>query len=119
MIDKWIETHPKDIVWENLDDSALEMRWRSFTSWLALAGLIFAWSFPAAFIGTLSNVDSLCDNVHWLSWICRDLSKTLQNIIQGFLPPVLLAALFALLPLILRGKIGTGSICSAGLLVSF
>ncbi|KAK7455300.1 phosphate metabolism protein 7 [Stygiomarasmius scandens] len=102
MIDKWIEIHPKDIVWRNLDDGALEMRWRYLTSWLAMVGLIIAWSFPAVFIGTLSNVDELCHNVHFLSWVCTNLSSTVQSIIQGILPPVLLAILFALLPLVLR-----------------
>ncbi|THU96938.1 DUF221-domain-containing protein [Dendrothele bispora CBS 962.96] len=102
MIDKWIETHPKDIVWRNLDDGALEMRWRYLVSWLAMVGLIIAWSFPAVFIGTLSKVEGLCQSVQFLRWICDDLSETVQSIIQGVLPPVLLAALFALLPLILR-----------------
>ncbi|KAF5364658.1 hypothetical protein D9758_005530 [Tetrapyrgos nigripes] len=110
MIDKWIETHPKDIIWNNLDDNALEMRWRHLVSWLALIGLILAWFFPAAFIGTLSNIDSLCHDVHFLGWICRDLPHTVQNIIQGFLPPVLLAALFALLPLILKTLAWYGNI---------
>ncbi|KAJ7141507.1 hypothetical protein C8R44DRAFT_604374 [Mycena epipterygia] len=102
MKDKWMETSPKDIVWENLDDGALEMTWRYATSWIATFGLIVAWGFPVAFIGSLSKVDTLCQKVHWLKWVCTA-PNPIPGIIQGILPPLLLAILFALLPLILRG----------------
>ncbi|RDB24859.1 Uncharacterized protein RSN1 [Hypsizygus marmoreus] len=102
MYDKWMEANPKDIVWKNLDDGALEMRSRYVTSWLATIGLIISWAFPVAFIGTLSNLDDLCVKVHWLKWVCNAPSP-IPGIIQGILPPVLLAILFSLLPFILRG----------------
>ncbi|KAJ7045820.1 DUF221 family protein [Mycena alexandri] len=102
MKDKWMETSPKDIVWENLDDGALEMTGRYVTSWLATFGLIVAWGFPVAFIGTLSKIGSLCSTVHWLNWVCTA-PNPIPGIIQGILPPVLLAILFLLLPLVLRG----------------
>lgn len=63
MYNKWMEANPKDIVWQNLDDGALEMRSRYVISWLATFGLIIAWAFPVAFIGTLSNLDDLCVKV--------------------------------------------------------
>ncbi|KAF9467356.1 DUF221 family protein [Collybia nuda] len=102
MYNKWMEANPKDIVWQNLDDGALEMRSRYIISWLATFGLIIAWAFPVAFIGTLSNLDDLCVKVHWLQWVC-DAPSPVPGIIQGVLPPLLLAILFAILPLILRG----------------
>ncbi|KAF8637999.1 hypothetical protein AX16_010631 [Volvariella volvacea WC 439] len=101
MYDKWMEANPKDIVWQNLDDGALEIRSRFVLSWLATGGLIFAWTFPVAFIGTLSNLDDLCGKVKWLSWVCVA-PNPIPGIIQGVLPPALLAALFATLPYILR-----------------
>ncbi|KAJ7217741.1 DUF221 family protein [Mycena pura] len=100
--DKWMETSPKDIVWENLDDGALEMTSRYVTSWLATIGLIIGWAFPVVFIGTLSNIGALCQDVHWLQWVCTA-PNPIPGIIQGIIPPTLLAILFALLPLILRG----------------
>ncbi|KAG5729523.1 hypothetical protein E4T56_gene4603 [Termitomyces sp. T112] len=101
MYDKWMEANPKDVVWENLDDGSLEMRSRYIISWLATIGLIVAWSFPAAFIGTLSNLDDLCSKIQWLGWVCKA-PNPIPGIIQGILPPALLAVLFAFLPLILR-----------------
>ncbi|KAJ7595058.1 DUF221 family protein [Mycena floridula] len=98
---KWIETSPADIVWSNLDDGAVEVRTRYVISWLLTIGLVIAWGFPVFFVGLLSNVDDLCTKVRWLSWLCRAPSVVI-GIITGILPPVFLAILFILLPLILR-----------------
>ncbi|KAF7315698.1 hypothetical protein MIND_00085400 [Mycena indigotica] len=100
MSDRWMETSPKDIVWNNLDDGALEMTWRYVVSWLATVGLIIAYGFPVIFIGTLSSVDDLCSKVHWLAWVCKA-PTPIPGIIQGVLPPAFLAILFALLPILL------------------
>ncbi|KAF6760084.1 DUF221 family protein [Ephemerocybe angulata] len=101
MYDKWMEAHPKDIVWNNLDDGALEMKSRYLLSWAATIGLIIVWAFPVGFIGTLSNLSELCTNVKWLAWVCK-VNHVARGVIEGVLPPALLAALFAVLPLILR-----------------
>ncbi|TFK25546.1 DUF221-domain-containing protein [Coprinopsis marcescibilis] len=101
MYNKWMEAHPKDIVWSNLDDSALEMNGRYVASWAATFGLIIAWAFPVGFIGTVSNLSELCVEVKWLAWVC-ELPEVARGIIEGVLPPALLAILFALLPIILR-----------------
>lgn len=63
MYDKWLEAHPKDIVWTNLDDGALEMKSRFIISWAVTFGLIIVWAFPVTFIGTLSNLSELCTEV--------------------------------------------------------
>ncbi|KAF9058941.1 hypothetical protein BDP27DRAFT_529917 [Rhodocollybia butyracea] len=102
MNDKFIETHPADIVWHNLDDNTLQTRSKVTLSWMATLGLILVWSFPVAAVGGLSNVTSVCNHVEWLSWICLAPS-VVQSLVQGLLPPVLLAALFAVMPVILRG----------------
>ncbi|KIY74044.1 DUF221-domain-containing protein [Cylindrobasidium torrendii FP15055 ss-10] len=97
----WMEAHPKDVVWSNLDDGALQMRTRKVLSWLATVGLIIAWAFPSTFIGTLSNLDDLCHEFTWLAWVCTA-HDPVPAIVQGVLPPTLLAILFALLPLVLK-----------------
>lgn len=102
MYNKWMEAHPKDIVWRNLDDGALEMKSRYVISWLSTGGLIFVWAIPVGFIGTLSNLSNLCERVHWLGWVC-EVPNFARALIEGVLPPLLLAIMFALLPSILRG----------------
>lgn len=101
MTKKWMEAHPKDIVWDNLDDGALEMKSRYVISWAATFGLIILWAFPVTFIGTLSNLTEICADISWLQWVC-ELSPVVKSIIEGVLPPLLLALLFLLLPVILR-----------------
>jgi calcium permeable stress-gated cation channel len=60
MYGKWLEADPKDIVWANLDHDVAEMRSRFAISWTATIGLVIIWAFPVAFVGTLSNITSLC-----------------------------------------------------------
>jgi calcium permeable stress-gated cation channel len=54
-----------------------------------------------AFVGIVSNIQALCTKVSWLAWLCT-IPGPVVNIIQGILPTVLLAILFALLPIVLR-----------------
>jgi hypothetical protein len=54
-----------------------------------------------AFIGAISNIHSLCTTYHWLAWVCT-LPGVVVSLIQGFLPTVLLALLFMLVPIIMR-----------------
>jgi hypothetical protein len=101
MYDKFMEVNPRDIVWSNLDDGVLEMKTRYITSWAASFGLIIVWTFPSAFIGSLSNLEEACANVTWLHWLCNA-PDPIPSLIQGVLPPILLAILFAILPFILK-----------------
>jgi Calcium-dependent channel, 7TM region, putative phosphate len=78
------------------------MKFRYLLSWAATLGLVILWAIPVAFAGAVSNVDKLCNTYHWLAWVCNT-SSTVQGIIQGVFPPVLLAVLFLLLPYFLRG----------------
>ncbi|KIP05884.1 hypothetical protein PHLGIDRAFT_119442 [Phlebiopsis gigantea 11061_1 CR5-6] len=102
MAQKWIEVSPKDVIWDNIDDSVYETRFRYITSWIGSIVLIIIWFAPVAFVGTLSNVATLCEKVSWLCWI-RDSPTPVPGIIQGILPPLFLAILFAILPWLLKG----------------
>ncbi|CAL1696410.1 unnamed protein product [Somion occarium] len=101
MANKWIEVAPKDIIWDNIDDGAYETRFRYVTSWLGSIALIVLWFVPVAFVGTLSNVSALCEKVSWLCWI-QNAPTPIPGIIQGVLPPLFLAILFAVLPQLLK-----------------
>jgi calcium permeable stress-gated cation channel len=95
------------------------MRTRYILSWLATLALLILFGFPVALAGFTSNVTQSCRQFWWLAWICKsehsmwvvdyDLIRLLapqivQNIIQGVFPPVLLAALFIILPYLLKGR---------------
>ncbi|KAI0064338.1 DUF221-domain-containing protein [Artomyces pyxidatus] len=98
---KYVEIAPEDIIWDNLGMNPYERRVRLALSWAATIGLIIVWAIPVAFVGAVSNIHSLCTTYHWLNWVCT-LPHVVVNFIQGFLPTVLLAVLFMLLPIVLR-----------------
>ena len=77
-----------------------EAKVRQIISYAATAGLIVLWSFPVAFIGIVANVSAL-SKYPWLSWISK-LPGSVLGIIQGILPPLALALLMMVLPVILR-----------------
>ncbi|OAV88063.1 hypothetical protein PTTG_29168 [Puccinia triticina 1-1 BBBD Race 1] len=97
-----VDAAPQDIIWDNLNINPYDERVRNMISWVITLGLVILWSFPVAFIGSLSNITSLCTTVHWLSWLCQS-HNHLQDVIQGILPPVLLALIF-LIELILMTR---------------
>lgn len=101
MAKRYVDAAPQDIIWDNLNINPYDERIRNMISWLILFGLVVLWSFPVAFIGSLSNITSFCNTAPWLSWLCNGRNH-LQDIIQGTLPPVLLALIFLILPMLLR-----------------
>ncbi|KAG1716824.1 hypothetical protein ID866_346, partial [Astraeus odoratus] len=101
MADRYLEVSPQDVIWGNLGMNPYEKRVRKVISYAATAALIIFWAIPVAFVGVVSNIHGLCVRASWLAWLCTIPSPVI-GIIQGILPPVLLAVLNMLLPIILR-----------------
>ncbi|OAV98725.1 hypothetical protein PTTG_09825 [Puccinia triticina 1-1 BBBD Race 1] len=98
---KWLDVAAEDVIWSNLSMDPLQQRIRALISWAITIALIVFWALPVAFVGLISNVSSLCAKVFWMAWLCK-LPPPVPGIIQGVLPPVMLAVLFILLPIFLR-----------------
>lgn len=96
-----LQVVPEDIEWNNTSKNPYQRKIGGIISWTLTIGLIIVWSIPVSFVGGVSNVDALCTTASWLAWICT-IPKVALGIIKGVLPPVLLAILFALLPIVLR-----------------
>ncbi|WWC88432.1 uncharacterized protein L201_003343 [Kwoniella dendrophila CBS 6074] len=96
-----VEVVPEDVEWSNISMNPYQRKIRKLISWSLTIGLIIVWAIPVAFVGIVSNIDSLCSKVSWLAWICKG-GPVVNGIIKGVLPPVLLAILFMLLPIVLR-----------------
>jgi hypothetical protein len=101
MADRYLEVSPPDVIWGNLGLNPYEKRIRLAISYSATAALIIFWAIPVAFVGIISNIEGLCVRESWLAWLCK-LPSPVIGIIQGILPPVLLAVLMMLLPIVLR-----------------
>ncbi|KAF1951165.1 DUF221-domain-containing protein [Byssothecium circinans] len=96
-----VEVNPNEILWDNLTMSWWMRYVRMFIVICAIVGLIILWGIPVSFTGALSQIKDLTDNFRWLAWL-NDLPQVLISFIQGVLPPLFLAILFALLPIVLR-----------------
>lgn len=102
MSPRYIGLRPDEMIW-----SALRIRWwehimrRFFMMVVIAAGVIF-WSFPAALVGTISNVESLSKMLFFLKWVML-LPGPILGVIQGLLPALALSWLMALVPWMLRG----------------
>ncbi|KAF9513779.1 hypothetical protein BS47DRAFT_1376624 [Hydnum rufescens UP504] len=101
MAERHVDMAPADVIWSNLNLNPYESKIRTAISYAATLGLILLWAIPVAFVGAISNIHSLCNHYHWLAWICS-LPGVVVGIISGLLPPVMLAVLMMLLPIVLR-----------------
>lgn len=92
---------PEDVIWHNLSMSPYERMVRTIVSWAGTVGLIIIWLPLVAFVGVISNIAKICSTISFLNWLCK-LPPAVKGIIQGILPPALLAVLFMILPIYLR-----------------
>ena len=70
-IETGVEVVPEDIQWSNISMSTNQRKIRTVISWALTIGLIIIWAIPVAFVGIVSNVDTLCATASWLAWICK------------------------------------------------
>lgn len=96
-----VEVDPRGIVWKNLGYSWTQLTIRKLLLFLVVVGLNIAWLFPVAFAGALSRFDQIAQTLDFLSPL-RDWPPSVQNTIQGILPPFLMTIYMVILPPILR-----------------
>ncbi|KAH2121159.1 hypothetical protein KXW75_002615 [Aspergillus fumigatus] len=101
MAPRIVEISPDDVIWDNMSIKWWERYLRTFGILAIVCAMVVGWAFPVAFTGLLSQLSYLENAFTWLSWISK-LPDWLISAIQGILPPLFLAILMALLPLILR-----------------
>lgn len=70
MSQRYINVSPKDIIWFTLNINPYSSRVRFAIGWAATAAICLFWSFPTAFVTSISNVTAICDAVSWLNWLC-------------------------------------------------
>ena len=100
MAPRVVEISPDDVIWDNMSMRWWESYIRTGIVLLIISGLTIGWAIPVTFTGLLSHVSDL-ETIGWLRWIGK-IPKSLLSVIQGVLPPAILALLLLLLPLILR-----------------
>lgn len=101
MTPRFIGVSPKEVVW-----SALNLNWkqrvvRRFAVQGFIGVMVIFWSFPAAIVGTISNITYLSNLIPFLGFIL-DLPDFVKGAIEGLLPSAALALLMSLVPIICR-----------------
>lgn len=92
MTPRTLPTSVDDIVWENVCITWWERNVRTVASNVVIAALATLCVVPVALIGLLSQIIYLTRALVWLSWVDR-LPEWFLGLLQGVLPPVLLAVL--------------------------
>ncbi|KAK7615844.1 hypothetical protein IWX50DRAFT_570373 [Phyllosticta citricarpa] len=96
-----IEMDPKDVIWDNLSITWWNKYIRTTSVIAIIIGIIITWAIPMAFVGLLSQLDTIATRLTWLHWVAN-LPRWLKSVIQGVLPPTLQALLLIVLPDIFR-----------------
>ncbi|KAK8061576.1 hypothetical protein PG994_007942 [Apiospora phragmitis] len=92
---------PNEVIWKNL---TIPPARRASQEGLALAIVITTivfWSIPSGFVGLVSNIGYLAENVEWLGFLKR-LPKPAIGLLSGLLPPLVTSALSKYVPNIFR-----------------
>ncbi|KAK9434064.1 hypothetical protein V1505DRAFT_361229 [Lipomyces doorenjongii] len=101
MAPRYIGLHPEDIIWPSLRFFWWERLIRTSATTAFIVVLIIFWAIPVAVVGAISNITYLTDKVHFLSFILN-MPPVLYGLVTALLPTIMLAALMAVLPVILR-----------------
>lgn len=103
---------PADVQWSNLRIFWWERITRRFIASVVIIVLILFWAIPVAFVGMISNINSLTNLVPFLKWIL-DIPDVILGVITGLLPSVMLALLLATLPIFIRAMAKVAGCVSA------
>lgn len=101
MAPRFIGISPQEVVWGALNLSWWQRIVRKFAVQGGLAALVIFWSFPAAIVGTISNITYLCNLIPFLGFILN-LPDLIRGAIEGLLPSAALVLLMSLVPIICR-----------------
>ncbi|KAF9282144.1 hypothetical protein BGZ88_011170 [Linnemannia elongata] len=95
-----LEVHPTDVIWENLSYSLRTRNIRRAIAAVLAFLLIALWTIPVAFVASVAKLDAIVKFAPFLSGV-YSLPKVALGVIQGILPPIGLAVLMMILPIIL------------------
>lgn len=98
---KYLEVHPQDVIWENLNMNPYAVKIRTAIAWAITIALVIFWTVVIFIVGIISNVKGTSTKIPFLSFILT-LPPVVVGIIQGILPVVLLAVVNIVLIMFMR-----------------
>ena len=105
MSPRYIGLEPTQVVWSNLKIRWWELVIRRIATLAFIVAMIIFWFIPVAFIGFVSNINTL-ENMSGMGWLhfLDNLPSQIMGVVTSLLPSVLLAVLMALVPIIMRSE---------------
>jgi hypothetical protein len=113
MAPRTVEVNPNYVLWDNLSIKWWQRYFKKGVAIAVIIPLIVLWGFPVSFTALLSQVSYLTGLLPWLNWI-NDLPRWVVNFIQGVLPPLFVAILLAVLPILMRFLATFSGVATAG-----
>jgi hypothetical protein len=103
MSPRYIGVNPGEVIWKSLRISWWQKVVRRYAVLGFITAMIVFWAIPVAFVGLVSNVNSL-ESYQFLAWL-KSVPNVIMGVITGLLPSVLLAILMSLVPIVMRRKL--------------
>jgi hypothetical protein len=100
MAPMYSEISPLDVVWDNMNLSTVVTKGRRLVILAVSTAMILLWTVPTLFIASLSSLSVLVNAFSFLAFL-QDLPSAVIPLVEGIIPPLMLAGLMALLPVIL------------------
>jgi calcium permeable stress-gated cation channel len=98
---RYIGVAPKEVIWKNLSFSLANHISRGSAATAFIAATILLWSIPIGILGTISNINYLTEQFHFLRFINK-LPGSVLCLITGLLPPYLISELVSYVPKFFR-----------------
>ena len=104
---RYIDVQPDEVIWKNMNNSYATRKVKLAIATTIVCLIVIFWTPIIAFVGALTNINSLVEKVPFLSFIL-DIPSVILGVITGLLPVIILAVCIILVPIICRAlaKIG-------------
>ncbi|KAG5945925.1 hypothetical protein E4U53_006657 [Claviceps sorghi] len=101
MSSRLLGVRPDEVIWSCLRMTWWELIMRRFLIMTLVTAAIIFWAIPSAFIGTISNIETVTKRFKFLNFL-NLLPKVILSFVQSFLPAIALSLLMAIVPWLLR-----------------
>ncbi|BFZ58400.1 hypothetical protein PYCC9005_005462 [Savitreella phatthalungensis] len=98
---RYLELDPRDVIWGNMARRWWERSLLTAAVWAGVIAFTIFFAIPVTFIGGLSNITSLIRVAPFLSFL-TNVPPKYQGVITGLVPTVLMAAVLALVPVLMK-----------------
>ncbi|CAJ2509331.1 Uu.00g143570.m01.CDS01 [Anthostomella pinea] len=98
---RYIDVQPDEIIWKNLKESYLTRKIKLTVAAILVTLTILFWTPITAFVGALTNINYLTQQVPFLSFITK-IPSVILGVVTGLLPTIILSVCVILFPILCR-----------------